>query len=112
MDIMPYRFNEFSGLDVDGQKPIEDIAAGEGKEWHHIVEQSQIGKSGFAKEMVHNPDNMIALDKSVHRQITAFYNSTKNPITNGLSVREWLAGQSFEYQYEYGMKVLRQFGVL
>jgi len=27
-------------------------------------------------------------------------------------VRDWLAGQSFETQYEYGMGLLRRFGII
>ncbi len=35
---------------------------GEGNDWHHIVEQSQITKSGFSPEQIHNTSNIIAVD--------------------------------------------------
>ena len=87
-------------------------SAGTGKHWHHIVEQSQIQKSGFTSEQVNNTSNVIAVDSGVHSQITGHYNSTKFDFTSGLSVRNWLAGQPFEVQFEYGMKVLQSFGVI
>ena len=87
-------------------------SAGTGKHWHHIVEQSQIQKSGFTSEQVNNTSNVIAVDSGVHSQITGHYNSTKFDFTGGLSVRNWLAGQPFEVQFEYGMNVLRVFGVI
>lgn len=87
-------------------------AAGDGKEWHHVVEQSQIKKSGFSPQSIHNSSNMISLDKSIHRKITGHYNTKKFAFTNGLSVRDWLALQSFEEQYDYGIKILKKFGAL
>ena len=87
-------------------------SAGAGKHWHHIVEQCQTQKSGFTSEQVNNTSNVIAVDSGVHSQITGHYNSTKFDFTGGLSVRNWLAGQPFEVQFEYGMNVLRDFGVI
>ena len=87
-------------------------SAGEGKDWHHIVEQSQIRKSGFSPYQIHNTSNVIAIDKATHAKITGYYNTTSFGFTNGLSVRNWLSGQSFEEQYEFGINVLREFGVI
>lgn len=42
--------------------------------------------------------------------ITAYYNTTTYEFTNGLSVRNWLVGKSFEFQYEFGIDVLRKMG--
>lgn len=44
-------------------------APGEGKECHHIVEQSQILKSGFSPEIIHNTGNIVAIDRTTHRTI-------------------------------------------
>ena len=87
-------------------------SAGEGKHWHHIVEQSQIGKSGFSATKIHNTSNIFAIDATTHAKITGYYNTTTFRFTNGLSVRNWLAGQSYEYQYEFGLKILREFGAI
>ena len=86
-------------------------APGEGKQWHHIVEQSQIKKSGFSPILIHNTNNLIAIDKDIHAKITGYYNRTTLDFTNGKSVRDWLAGQSYEEQYNFGLNVMRQFGV-
>ncbi len=87
-------------------------SAGKGKDWHHIVEQSQIERSGFTAQQIHNTSNMFAVDKSIHTKITGYYNTVRFEWTYGLSVRDWLAGQSFEFQFEFGLKVLRIFGVI
>ena len=80
-------------------------SAGEGKEWHHVVEQNQIHNSGFGVTEVQNTSNVVAIDASTHRQISALYSSIQ-PYTGGLTVRTWLAGQSFEFQYQFGMDQL------
>jgi len=36
--------------------------AGEGKEWHHIVEQNQVGKNGITPQQIYNTKNTVALD--------------------------------------------------
>lgn len=84
-------------------------SAGPGKEWHHIVEQSQQKKSGFSKQMINNTDNLIAIDKNVHKKISGYYNS-KPEFTNKQTVRNWLAGKSYKEQYLFGLKVINKFG--
>ena len=84
--------------------------AGIGKEWHHIVEQCQIKKSGFSKYWIQNSNNVIKLNKYQHKLISKHY-SSKFRSTHGLTVRDWLRGKSFSYQYKYGVKILRKFGV-
>ena len=83
-------------------------SAGEGMQWHHLVEQNQIQKSGFAAEDIHNTGNIVSIDAATHRQISGYY-SSKQPFTNGMTVRNWLAGQDFNSQYEFGLKVLKIF---
>ena len=95
-------FNSFSQLKKEIGSP------GAGNEWHHIVEQNQIGKSGFSPQMVHNTNNIMAIDKTTHSAISGYY-SSKQPFTNGMRVREWLVGQSFDAQYEFGLNVVKMF---
>ena len=55
--------------------------------------------------------NVIAISKKVHRKISGYYSRIpRNNFTNGLTVRNWLSGQSYQAQYEFGMKVLKMFG--
>jgi len=72
-----------------------------------VVEQSQIGRSGFAPEEIHNPFNMNPVSARAN-QLKANYYSTKQPFTEGGTVRDWLTGLSVQDQYEFGMDVLRQ----
>jgi len=86
-------------------------AAGEGKNWHHIVEQTPGNVERFGPESLHNTENVIALDSKIHTQISAFY-SSKREITGNRVVREWLRGKSYEEQRAFGLMILEQFGVL
>jgi hypothetical protein len=60
---------------------------------------------------INNKDNIIAIDKTTYSQISGFYNTKSFDYTNGLSVRDWLAGQNFQTQYDFGINVLKNFGV-
>lgn len=82
--------------------------AGEGRQWHHVVEQSQVGK--FGSQAIHNADNVVSIPTDIHRQISGFY-SSKPDFAGGQTVRQWLSGQSFEQQRAFGEQVLRRFGV-
>ena len=83
---------------------------GFGNQWHHIVEQCQAVKSGFSTFWINNSNNVINISKTIHEKVSAHYSSIQS-FTNGLRVRDWLAGQSFQEQYEYGVELLRQLGV-
>jgi hypothetical protein len=85
--------------------------AGPNQAWHHIVEKG-INSGRFAEELLHNPANVIKLPNgkgSIHAKISGYYSSIQ-PFTEGLIVRKWLSGQSFQAQFEFGVKVIRNFG--
>ena len=82
-------------------------SAGKGRAWHHIVEQRN--EATFGAQAIHNENNLVSLSNDVHDQISAYY-SSKQPFTGGLTVRDWLSSQSFDEQYEYGVRIMRQFG--
>jgi hypothetical protein len=79
--------------------------APEGMQWHHIVEQSQAAQ--FGQRPIQSVENIVAIPIEAHQSLNAFY-SSKRPISYPNTVREWLRGQSFEKQYEYGMERLKQ----
>ena len=90
---------------------------GEGNEWHHIVEQCQIKRSGFDAETIQNVNNVINISKETHRLISGIYSSVPDPLvfgidTHGMILRNWLTNQSFQVQYQIGLKILKYFGVL
>jgi len=82
-------------------------SAGTGNVWHHIVEQNKT--SQFAPEQIHSTENVIKLPVVIHDRISGYYNSIQ-PFTGGLRVRQWLNGKSFEYQYRFGLDVMKRFG--
>jgi hypothetical protein len=75
-----------------------------GKAWHHVVEQSKIWKFGVRK--IQNPKNVVALRAQTNTALNALYSSKRPSITgsNSLTVREWLAGKSFEFNRKFGLE--------
>lgn len=90
-----------------GNATVDGNPNGEKTEVHHIVEQCQATKSGFSRVSIDGASNKIRIPQSVHRKISGYY-SSKPAEYGGLRVRDWLAGQSFEFQFQYGMKILEQ----
>ena len=88
---------------------------GDGKAWHHFVEQAQVGKrANFTSSQVNNVNNVIAIPHgkgTIHSKISAHY-SSKFDFTDGLTVRDWLATQSFDEQFQYGKELLEEFGTV
>ena len=72
-----------------------------------------IGKSGFSSNEVNNINNIIAIPhgkSTVHAQISGYYSFIPaSNFTNGLTVRQWLSGQSFQQQFDFGMDVLKKY---
>jgi len=83
---------------------------GWGNQWHHIVEQCQSVKTGFPNTWINNSNNVVNISNAVHIKISGYYSSIQW-FTNGLRVRDWIAGQDFQKQYEFGIEILRKFGV-
>jgi hypothetical protein len=83
-------------------------AAGPGKQWHHIVEQTPGNVERFRPHALHNTENVIPLEEGLHTQISAFFSRKRFFITNSenLTVREWLSTQSFEAQRQFGLQAI------
>lgn len=61
--------------------------------------------------MIHNTKNIVNVPHgkgTLHAKLSGYY-SSKQPFTNGLTVRKWLSTQSYAKQYEFGMKKLLEF---
>ncbi|MBN8232461.1 hypothetical protein JYK02_33595 [Corallococcus macrosporus] len=87
--------------------------AGPGKQWHHIVEQTDGNVQRFGPQALHNTDNVIAIDETIHQRVSAYYSSTDRLTTGGqMTVRQWLRSQSFQAQRDFGMMILRRYGVV
>lgn len=85
--------------------------------WSHVLGESESLRtvpdfpnlSQFGPEMIHNPNNIIKLPKDIHRKISGYYSSIQKE-TDYMRVRDWLNGKSYEFQYEYGLEVLKRYG--
>jgi hypothetical protein len=82
--------------------------AGEGKQWHHIVEQTPGNVERFGPHAVHNTENVIPLEQGLHTQLSAFYSRKIVRITGSreLTVRQWLSTQSYEAQRAFGLQAI------
>ena len=98
------KFSSFTAL----KKYLGD--PGENKEWHHIVEQCQAKstRSGFDVKDINTAANAKATPKEVHKEISRYY-SSKQKFTNGKTVRDWLNGQDFDKQFEFGLEKWEEF---
>nr|WP_244227610.1 hypothetical protein [Corallococcus aberystwythensis] len=84
--------------------------AGPGQEWHHIVEQTPGNVNRFGPQAVHNKDNVIPLEKSLHSRISSFYSTIRRDLTGSpLTVRQWLSTQSYAAQREFGLQAIENF---
>ncbi|MFL5354063.1 hypothetical protein [Archangium sp.] len=80
-------------------------SAGAGKEWHHIIEQTPGNVKRFGGEALQNTENITALDKTLHTDVSRLYSSIYWRITgsNTMTVRQWLSTQSYEAQRAFGL---------
>jgi hypothetical protein len=83
-------------------------SAGKGRHWHHIVEANRAGR--FGAEAVHNAKNVVLLPSKIHNKISGYYSSKIPGLTGGKTVRQWLSSKSFEFQYKFGQKIIKNFG--
>ncbi|RKG87020.1 hypothetical protein D7W82_14875 [Corallococcus sp. CA049B] len=85
--------------------------AGSGKQWHHIVEQTPGNAQRFGLDALHNTENVIAIDEQLHKLVSSYY-SSRQTVSGGQIVREWLRTQSYEQQRAFGLQTLKDFGAI
>ena len=79
-------------------------------ECHHIVEQTpNTGK--IPNELLQGRENIVKIPYYIHRDISDYY-STNQKCLGDITPREYLRGKSYEEQYQFGLDVLRDRGVL
>ncbi|GAA6624271.1 hypothetical protein [Scytonema sp. NUACC26] len=91
-------------------------SAGTGYAWHHIVGQTTSNLQKFGAQAIHNTGNLVKLEHgkdTIHQEITNFYNSIQPNLTGSdtITVRQWIGNQSFEEQQDFGIRVIKAFGV-
>ena len=82
--------------------------AGDGYEYHHIVEQGP--ESGIPDSDIQSTGNIVRIPKLLHEEISSEYGQLTSDKTQ--IVRNSLRGKSFEEQFQNGLKVMRQVGIL
>ncbi|MGO9396301.1 MAG: hypothetical protein ACLP19_00475 [Xanthobacteraceae bacterium] len=86
-----------------------------GYDEHHIVEQWS-KKDGVPRAMIDSPENIVPIPKLKHWEINSWLGKPNRDYENAkgdpISPREYMKGKSWEERYEFGLKVLREFGVL
>jgi hypothetical protein len=80
-------------------------SAGEGYEWHHIVEQS----AGFPPEQVNTTENIIRVPKFIHEELNGLYSRKLND--QGKQYRDIVHKESFGVQRAIGLSHLHELGV-
>ena len=96
---LPQRFTSFDALKGGLGSP------GEGKVWHHVVEQRGANVERFGAGEIHSSENVVAVSREANQAIADYY-SSKLSFTGGKTVREWLSSQSFAEQMEFGRKTI------
>lgn len=110
----------------DGPKPLDDLIAAEknddpprrfGYETHHIVEVHRdaddplANSNNFTSKELEGDANKVRIPYYRHRAISDFY-ATENNKFGGLTPRKYLRGKSWDEQYQFGLEIMREFGVL
>jgi hypothetical protein len=103
-------FNAFKKTSLAELLQKEYGSAGDGKEYHHIVEQGGANEDNFTAEELHSTKNIVPLPDPIHDLVSAEY--SKEYEKTGITVRQWLQTQPFDKQYEYGLDVLTKLGIL
>jgi hypothetical protein len=103
----------------DPPKTLEELqdAVGDlpkpGYRRHHIVEQTPAENDGFPRSEIDNPRNLVAVPTQKHQEISDWYSTKiRDDRFRGRTPREYLRGQDWDMRYEFGLEVLRKFGVL
>lgn len=89
--------------------------AGPGQSWHHILEQTPGNVAKFGNQAIHNTGNLMKLPHgagSIHAKVSGFYSSIQPTVTGSstMTVRQWLSTKSYQFQYDFGIQKLIDFG--
>jgi hypothetical protein len=95
-------------ITIDLEKIFE--SAGPGNDWDHNVEQT-MNRGKFPPQQIHSTENIIRLPKLFHEAKSGLYSSIQN-YSKPYTVRQWLNSQTFEEQYDFGIGVYTNLGIL
>jgi hypothetical protein len=115
----PYKFEDllvdkeqrsFSSFAALKKNNIEKFygPAGDGWEYHHIVEQGQQGN--ISSQEINSTGNVIRIPRLLHEVLNGEYGRLNEEI--GTTLRASLKGMSYNDQYRAGIEELRRIGVI
>ena len=84
---------------------------------HHVVLAQRgtedKGLSPDEEKRLESDENFVRIPYYVHQQITNYYKeSIKDPPYKGKSPTDYLSDKNFDERYQFGLGVLRKFGVI
>ncbi|MES2750190.1 MAG: hypothetical protein V4661_02350 [Pseudomonadota bacterium] len=86
---------------------------GAGYEKHHTAEESAARDAGDPESLIQGRDNLVLVPTLKHIEISRYYSTkVEQPDGSMLSPRDQLRNQDFETRRQYGLKILRDYGVL
>ena len=97
-------FDEFKKIDLAKRFG----PAGDGYDYHHIVEQSASGD--IPESELQSTKNIIRIPRLLHEEISAQYSRSRREL-NG-SLRASLDDASFDDRWNEGLQVMRDIGIL
>jgi RHS repeat-associated protein len=85
--------------------------AGESSVWGHFVEQCQAKctRSDIPSKLINSSKNVTKMPKAVNQAMADFYSSKPGLQFGNKTVRDWLNGQSFRAQWNFGKKTYNDF---
>jgi hypothetical protein len=103
----------------DPPRTIDELQNGIGSDTqagyhkHHIAEEAAARDAGFPENMIQGRDNLVRVPILKHIEVTRYYARKElQPDGRRLSPREMLKDKDFETRRQFGLDVLRRFGVL
>ena len=84
--------------------------AGDGYEYHHIVEQGGAGLDDLPAGLMDSTENVVKIPRLLHEEINAEYG--KYYEDTGKTLRDWLSTQPYEVRRAEGIEVMRRIGII
>jgi hypothetical protein len=85
-------------------------AAGDGYEYHHIVEQGGKGLDNLPAGLMDSTENVVKIPRLLHEEISAEYGKLYQG--TGKTLRDWLSTQPYEVRRAEGIAVMRRLGII
>jgi hypothetical protein len=105
-------YQPFSSFDAFKKDLLGKVfgPAGDGCEYHHIVEQGGAGLDGLPAGLMDSTANVVKIPRLLHEEITAEYGRYYED--TGKTLRDWLSTQPYEVRRAKGIEVMHDLGII